>query len=118
MAEDNSEKPKPGSAEYDLQQIFLQEPMPDNPPYNPPDPQEPKPGSEEYVLRQIFEPIPDHPSRRTRIRRIGNRNLVIYPSGNTPELPTTSGKRHTPEERSLKTSSGETLHSVLKQHRK
>ena len=42
MAGDNPKEPKPGSAEYDLQQIFLQEPMPDNPPYNPPDPQEPK----------------------------------------------------------------------------
>jgi hypothetical protein len=60
-------------------------------------PKEPKPGSEEYVLRQIFEPIPDHASRRTRIRRIGNRNLVIYPSGNTPGSPTTSGKHQTSE---------------------
>ena len=97
MAGDNPKEPKPGSAEYDLQQIFLQEPMPDNPPYNPPDPQEPKTGSAEYVLRQICKSIPDHASRRTRIRRIGNQNLVIYPSGNTPGSPTTSGKRHTSE---------------------
>ena len=67
MAGDNPEEPKPGSAEYDLLQTFL---------------------------NFLQEPMPDPASQRTRIRRIGNRNLVIYPSGNTPGSPTTSGNRN------------------------